>query len=365
MNYKSPHHSKSQTLMFRTLTCILLTIILIGCSKTSKKEEINSPTIEPNTTISPSIQTTDPTTDPTISSTTDPTTSSLVSQTITPTQSPSATPPPNIQPYAIYYNNQLYILSSDFKLTDETTQSLTFLGEITHMVGPSELPSRNWETNIVCLQPTPIYSYEKEDEYYVVMEVNWVDITKELPYHKYDLHRYYMFAADKEELKEAKEKETQDFTPSAIKVSSRDKNFELTLYLDSTTYTEKDLITCYATVEYIGDEDSITVYSSDPIVSFTLKDDQYFNGESIVHTILIPITYEKGKSVQYNYIKSGGWSEDDPNAGFYRRFYSNPELLLPAGNYEISATIACSSDINNIPESEFQKNVTVSITVTP
>jgi len=35
--------------------------------------------------------------------------------------------------------------------------------------------------------------------------------------------------------------------------------------------------------------------------------------------------------------KSGGWGADDPNAAFYRAFFNDPLLHLPAGVWDISA----------------------------
>jgi len=36
--------------------------------------------------------------------------------------------------------------------------------------------------------------------------------------------------------------------------------------------------------------------------------------------------------------KSGGWSEDDPNAGFLRTYFSEPQLTLPPGTWRIDIT---------------------------
>ena len=38
------------------------------------------------------------------------------------------------------------------------------------------------------------------------------------------------------------------------------------------------------------------------------------------------------------FAKSGGWSEDDPNAGFLRTYFSEPELTLPPGTWRIDIT---------------------------
>lgn len=166
------------------------------------------------------------------------------------------------------------------------------------------------------------------------------------------------FTACGEKVKE-KEKEK----PLNIAVSTKDDIFELKMYIDKDMYTNDEIINCYATLEYIGEEDSIAVYSSDPLVGFSLKDDKYFDGGYIVNDVLITTTLEKGKIVRFNYVKSGGWTAEDPNADFYKNFFSEKELILPIGTYEISTTIACSLDENDILDSQYKNLVSAYITV--
>lgn len=70
-------------------------------------------------------------------------------------------------------------------------------------------------------------------------------------------------------------KENQYEMDYDISGSMKDEIFDLRLYLDRDTYSTKESIHCYATLEYIGEEENITIYSSDPLVGFGLKDDQY------------------------------------------------------------------------------------------
>jgi hypothetical protein len=42
--------------------------------------------------------------------------------------------------------------------------------------------------------------------------------------------------------------------------------------------------------------------------------------------------------LQVPYRKSGGFSAEDPNADFYRAFFADPVLRLPAGTWRITAT---------------------------
>lgn len=36
--------------------------------------------------------------------------------------------------------------------------------------------------------------------------------------------------------------------------------------------------------------------------------------------------------------KSGGWTDEDPDAAFYRQYFADPEFRLPAGRWQITAT---------------------------
>ncbi|MBH1942092.1 hypothetical protein I5677_14415 [Mobilitalea sibirica] len=146
-------------------------------------------------------------------------------------------------------------------------------------------------------------------------------------------------------------------------VVGTDDLFELKLYVDKSTYAKDEIIFCYATLEYIGEGDSITIYSSDPLLGFGLKDDKYFDGGYIVNDVLITTTIYKGQTIKYDYAKSGGWSGDDPNAAFYEKFYSDKNLVLPTGKYEISAAISCSLEMEDSIGSQYSQSVSVFIEV--
>lgn len=57
------------------------------------------------------------------------------------------------------------------------------------------------------------------------------------------------------------------------------------------------------------------------------------------------------------------WDGEDPNAEFYEKYYSDPNLILPAGKYEISATLDCSLDMEDILGSSYTKTVSAFIEV--
>lgn len=155
----------------------------------------------------------------------------------------------------------------------------------------------------------------------------------------------------------------EDIT-SEIMVSSKDDLFKLEMYMEKDTYRSGVPIDCYATLEYVGENNSITVYSSFPLLYFTIKDDTLFKEDSFVHDDLVTTTFTKGQTTKYDYSKSGSWSDDDPNADFYKKFYSEKELILPPGTYEITAVQSYSLNKDNIVDSEYMNTVSTFITVT-
>jgi hypothetical protein len=49
-------------------------------------------------------------------------------------------------------------------------------------------------------------------------------------------------------------------------------------------------------------------------------------------------SYDRGVATPIPFAKSGGFTDDDPNAPFYRQFYGDPRLILPPGRWRLSIT---------------------------
>jgi hypothetical protein len=62
--------------------------------------------------------------------------------------------------------------------------------------------------------------------------------------------------------------------------------------------------------------------------------------------------------------KSGGWSNDDPDADFYRDFLQAPDVRLPAGVWDVSA-VAMFYEGRECEGAEHQIRATIRITVNP
>lgn len=59
--------------------------------------------------------------------------------------------------------------------------------------------------------------------------------------------------------------------------------------------------------------------------------DSLRSGDCVSHVIREPIVVP--------FSKSGGWSEDDPNADVLRAYFADPELRLPSGTWRIDITV--------------------------
>jgi hypothetical protein len=142
---------------------------------------------------------------------------------------------------------------------------------------------------------------------------------------------------------------------------NNDGTFEINIFTDKQDYKEGEPVICHATVEYVGEGEGVTIYSSDPLVYFTLKGGKYFNGDYMVSLVCITTQFKKGKPVTYEFQKSGGWGSDDPNADFYEQFYSEKQLILPPGDYIITTTLNGSLDKEE--SSEYSLSAALSIRV--
>lgn len=103
-----------------------------------------------------------------------------------------------------------------------------------------------------------------------------------------------------------------------------------------------DKIKIWATLKYIGTENQIKIWHSNPYIPFTITDGKDFNIGGISDCILTSTTLEKDKLYRIEYVKSGAFSEDDPNAAFWSAFYKEKELSLPKGEYTVEAGSAFS-----------------------
>lgn len=138
---------------------------------------------------------------------------------------------------------------------------------------------------------------------------------------------------------------------SASEISSTctANDFVLKLFADKASYTTDETIQIRATLEYAGEKDTFTIWHGLPYISFSLTDGADFNVNGMILTVLTSTDLNKGQIYEFDYVKSGGFSADDPNAEFWEKFYQEEDLKLPAGTYTVSVrgAFSLSEDVVN------------------
>ncbi len=120
-----------------------------------------------------------------------------------------------------------------------------------------------------------------------------------------------------------------------------DGPFELRFVTDAEHYAPRQPIRAIGAVTYGGEMPSIEVTADgNGLVTFTARQ---LDGPLRMGGVsrLLPVQYEllAGRSHEEAFIKTVGFSGDDPNAALYQAWYDDPVFWLPAGRWEISAAV--------------------------
>lgn len=97
-------------------------------------------------------------------------------------------------------------------------------------------------------------------------------------------------------------------------------------------------------------EASVTNDGADPVVlsgsgsglvffSVTRIDDGLSSGPPVWTDDCVPYVVPSDEPIVVTFAKSGGWSEEDPNAAFLRRYFAEPDLTLPSGTWRVDVTV--------------------------
>ena len=124
--------------------------------------------------------------------------------------------------------------------------------------------------------------------------------------------------------------------PAANSVSASKDGFELNLYSDKQVYSSSDNINIYATLKYTGDGDTVTIWHANPYMSFSITEGKGFDTGGVDDRMLSSTVLVKDKLYNFNYQKTGGWDENSPSASYWSSFYSDPNLVLPMGEYTVT-----------------------------
>lgn len=149
----------------------------------------------------------------------------------------------------------------------------------------------------------------------------------------------------------------QDIEEQEQTGQDNNEQFELMLYSDKETYKTTEKIKIWSTLKYMGNNNQIKIWHSNPYISFAISDGKEFNTGNISDDILTSTILEKDKLYKFDYAKSGGYSEDDPKAGFWKEFYAEKDLYLPEGEYTVTVggAFSLTEDIANSKSNLFKK----------
>ena len=136
-------------------------------------------------------------------------------------------------------------------------------------------------------------------------------------------------------------------SPSAVAASpspvapvgeGSDALFALTIGADRGRYAADEPIDIATTLRYIGAEPTTVTSSGAGLVAFGIEQlDGPVDGGWARNEDCVRYVYRPGDTESVEFRKSGGYSNDDQMADFWRTFFTDPELRLPAGQYRITA----------------------------
>ncbi|MBN2605141.1 MAG: hypothetical protein JXR62_04870 [Bacilli bacterium] len=117
---------------------------------------------------------------------------------------------------------------------------------------------------------------------------------------------------------------------------SFDDNFIIILYSEKDSYSNLEEVNLWGTIQYIGSEDSIDIYSGEPYAGFDVESEGVMFISFFRLTLLKTTTLNKGEVYEFPLRKSGGFSEDAEDADFWRDFYTEERMLFPIGEYQVT-----------------------------
>lgn len=121
------------------------------------------------------------------------------------------------------------------------------------------------------------------------------------------------------------------------KVVHKDNQFEMKLNIEKTKFKVGEPIVYSTSLTYIGNNESFTIWGGHTYILFTVTDGKKIKMEGVNTAELTSTKLNRRETHEFPFFKSGGYSADDPDAGFWKKFYLEKDLILPAGTYLITA----------------------------
>jgi hypothetical protein len=125
-----------------------------------------------------------------------------------------------------------------------------------------------------------------------------------------------------------------------VSASVVDGDYQLTISAPKATWGTDEAIEVEATLKYLGADESVELWGSGGgLIGFGLDEvagnydmSPAFNADCAMHTI------SASEPITSPFVKSGGYSPDDPGAAYWEAFFADPELHLSQGEWVVSAS---------------------------
>ncbi len=142
----------------------------------------------------------------------------------------------------------------------------------------------------------------------------------------------------------------------------KDDQFEMKLNITKTKFKVGEPIVYSASLTYIGNSEWILIWGGHTYILFFVTDGRKIKMDGANTAELTATKLNRGETHDFPFFKSGGYSSNDPYAGFWKKFYAEKDLLLPAGTYLITA-ICGFSLTEKVVDSHYNGEVHTTITV--
>jgi len=138
-----------------------------------------------------------------------------------------------------------------------------------------------------------------------------------------------------------------------------DELFKISLHSLKDVYSIEEEVLIYGTIEYVGEEDSISIWHGVPFMNFSVKGEE----KEFIVPIELPVlknsTLSKGEEHSFNMMKTGGYYPEMDDYEFWKSFFDEERMLFPEGVYEVRFSTSFSLD----GDVEYSANVIYSFNV--
>ena len=125
--------------------------------------------------------------------------------------------------------------------------------------------------------------------------------------------------------------------------ASAPSDYRLSITTDKDRYAVNEPIAAFGELTYEGSQPTEDIQYLDlpggPIMFGVRQVGGSIDAAPEPHAMCSGTQLERGQPLRVPFTKFGGWSNADPNAAFYESYFKDPELHLPAGQWEVYAMI--------------------------